>query len=88
MALLLAPAGAHAAIGDTSGLSAMPDPLADLAQWGPPGPPPGPPRGYPPGRGRGRGRRPRCWVERRRVPVRNRFGRIVDWRYVERRVCS
>ncbi|WP_207539462.1 hypothetical protein [Sabulicella rubraurantiaca] len=60
----------------------MPDPLADLAQWDPP---PGPPPGYyPEGRRR---RRPRCWIERHREPVRNRWGRIVDWRYVERRVC-
>jgi hypothetical protein len=40
----------------------------------------------PPGSGYGWRRRPRCWIERRRVTFRDRFGR---WRqrFVERRVC-
>jgi hypothetical protein len=44
------------------------------------GPPPGRPRGNP------RRRRPRCWMERRRVAYRDRSGRIRH-RWVERRVC-
>ncbi|NKE46114.1 hypothetical protein HB662_15110 [Roseomonas frigidaquae] len=50
------------------------DALMQEVQWGPP---PGRPR---------RGRRPRCWMERRRVAFRDRFGRIRH-RWVERRVC-
>ncbi len=51
--------------------------LLQEVQWGPP---PGRPRGNQ------RGRRPRCWIERRRVAFRDRFGRIRH-RWVERRVC-
>lgn len=33
-----------------------------------------------------RGHRPRCWVQRRRIAVRGRNGRI-HYRWVDRRVC-
>lgn len=49
------------------------DALMEEVQWGPPP-------------GRGRGRRPRCWIERRRVAFRDRWGRVRH-RWVERRVC-
>ncbi|MBU8539693.1 hypothetical protein [Falsiroseomonas tokyonensis] len=48
--------------------------LLTEAQWGPP-----------PGRPRGRGRR-RCWVERRRIRYRDRFG-YIRVRWVDQRVC-
>lgn len=46
-------------------------------------PPPPPPRYYPPPP---RYRPRRCWIERQRVWVRDRFGRVHP-RYVERQVC-
>lgn len=54
-------------------------------QWGPP---PGPPGWNGPGRGpyRGRGRRPRCWIETRQIPFRDRWGRV-RYRTVQREVC-
>lgn len=56
-------------------------------QWGPP--PPGwgpPPPGWGPG-GPGRGRRrPRCWIETRQIPFRDRWGRL-RYRTVQREVC-
>lgn len=52
------------------------DALLQEAQWGPPR------RGY----RDHRRRRPRCWVERRRVTFRDRRGRI-SHRWVDRRVC-
>lgn len=79
LGLLLAPAGAaQAAMGDASGLAARPDPDLDLAQYGPPGHWRG---------GRGRHRGPRCRLVRRRVPVVDRWGRVVGERWVTREVC-
>ncbi len=48
------------------------DATFEEAQYGPPG--------------RGRGRRRRCWIETRRVPFRDRWGRVRT-RIVEREVC-
>ena len=48
------------------------DATLEEVQYGPPG--------------RGRGRRRRCWIETRRVPFRDRWGRV-RYRLVERQVC-
>ena len=53
------------------------DELLHLAQWGYPPPPP---------RRHWHRRRPRCWIEPRRIAVRDRWGRI-HYRVVEQRVC-
>lgn len=72
--VLSALGGALAALAATPA-EAAPDPLLQDVQYGY-GPPPG----------RGRRRRRRCWVERVRVPRRDRYGRVF---YVirEREVC-